>query len=138
MKKLRLMSLPFLVTSFLLATASRVYAQVEDVRIDDLNPFYLDGSAEAAALGQELTTPGAILTRVLFFAFPAAGLILFAMIVWGGFEMLSGAANSKSKDAGRQRVTAAVIGFILLFSAYWIAQIMEAVFGVSILNSVAQ
>jgi hypothetical protein len=137
MKKTRLLILP-VITSFFLAAVSQVQAQVETIKFDNLNPFYLDGSDDARTLGQKLITPGAILTRVLYFAFPAAGLILFAMIVWGGFEMLSGASNSKSKDAGRQRVTAAVIGFILLFSAYWIAQIMEAVFGVSILNSVAQ
>lgn len=82
---------------------------------------------------ESLDSPAEIMNRVLSFAFPIAGLILFIMLLWGGFEMLTGAATKKSLDAGRQRITAAVVGFLLLFVSYWIAQIIEVVFGVSIL-----
>ena len=43
------------------------------------------------------------------------------------------AAGKKSIDAGKQRATAAVVGFMLLFASYWIAQIIEIVFGIKIL-----
>jgi hypothetical protein len=86
------------------------------------------GNAES----KKLTSPGAIVARLLSFAFPLAGLILFVMIVWGGFEMLSSAA-SKGVEAGKQRVTAAIVGFVLLFVAYWVFQIIEVIFGVVIL-----
>jgi hypothetical protein len=81
----------------------------------------------------DLGTPGKIISRGLQFAIPLAGLILFVMIVSGGFEMVAGAAESKSKEAGRERITAAVIGFILLFAAYWIAQVIQVIFRVQIL-----
>jgi hypothetical protein len=121
-----------LLSGFLLVMPSRV-AAADYFNFDDLNPFYLDGSPEARQLGDSFKTPAGVINRVLFFIFPIAGLLLFVMIVWGGFEMLMGAANSKSKDAGRQRITAAIIGFVLLFSAYWITQIVEIVFRVNIL-----
>lgn len=95
----------------------------------NLNPLYIGESDYRV----QLSTPRGIISRALTFAFPLGGIILFVMIVWGGFEMLSGAATKKSLDAGRERVTAAIIGFILLFSSYWIVQIVEAVFGVRIL-----
>lgn len=104
----------------------------EDVTAEtfrNLNPLYI-GNSEYRT---QLSTPRGIISRALTFAFPLAGIILFVMILWGGFEMLSGASTKKSLDAGRERVTAALIGFILLFSSYWIAQIVEAVFGVRIL-----
>lgn len=104
----------------------------EDVTAEtfrNLNPLYI-GNSEYRT---QLSTPRGIISRALTFAFPLAGIILFVMILWGGFEMLSGAATKKSLDAGRERVTAAIIGFILLFSSYWIVQIVEAVFGVRIL-----
>jgi hypothetical protein len=102
------------------------------------DPLQIGGSeditkTQASALANTLTTPGAIITRALQFAIPAAGLILFVMIVWGGFEILTSASGGK-KDAGRQRVTTAVIGFILLFGAFWIAQILEVIFGIKILS----
>lgn len=111
----------------------------QDLNFDKFNPLIIERgdagrNAEIVTKVDKFSTPGGIISEALTFLFPAAGLILFVMIVWGGFEMLSGAASAKSKDAGRQRITAAVIGFVLLFSAYWIAQILEAIFGISILK----
>lgn len=83
---------------------------------------------------EKLETPGSIISFLLAdFAFYLAGLILFVMLVWGGFEMIAGAANKKSLDAGKQRVTAALIGFLLLFSVFWLAKILEMIFGIEIL-----
>lgn len=97
--------------------------------LDQFNPLKQHSSKADA-----LSTPGGIVSRFLGqFAFPIAGLILFVMLVWGGFEMLSGAATQKSIDAGKQRITAALIGFLILFAVYWIAQIVEVMFGVQIL-----
>ena len=54
------------------------------------------------------------------------------MISWGGFEVLMGSGDSGKVQAGKQRVTAAIVGFLVLFSSYWLIQIVEAVFGVVI------
>lgn len=78
-------------------------------------------------------TPKGIISHALPILFVLAGLILFVMLIWGGFEMLTGAANSKSQEAGKQRITAAIIGFLIIFASYWIAQIIQAIFGISIL-----
>lgn len=78
--------------------------------------------------------PAGVINRALAFLFPIAGLILFVMLVWGGFEMLTGAASKKSLDSGKQRITAALIGFLLLFASYWIVQLVEAITGVVILG----
>jgi hypothetical protein len=95
-----------------------------------LNPLYI-GESEFA---EDLSTPGGIVSRLLLFLFPLAGLVLFAMIVWGGFEILVKANESqKALDAGRNRITAAIVGFLLLFSSYWIIQIAEVIFGIVIL-----
>jgi hypothetical protein len=97
---------------------------------DSLNPLKLEGNNTIAA---DLSTPGGIVSRLLLFLFPIAGLILFAMIVWGGFEILSGSVQgSKGIEAGKNRITAAIIGFLLLFATYWMAQIIEVIFGILI------
>lgn len=104
---------------------------------DALNPLQIAGgeTVEASApseYAEQLSTPGGIITRMLEFIFPIAGLILFLMISWGGFEVLSGAGDSSKVTAGKQRVTAAIVGFLILFASYWMVQIMELVFGVVI------
>lgn len=99
--------------------------------LDIFDPLIIEKSANQ----QTFTTPGGILSHFLLnYAFPVAGMILFAMIIWGGFEIMTSSVSGK-KDAGRQRITAALIGFVLLFSAYWIAQIIERVFGVQFLGN---
>jgi hypothetical protein len=97
--------------------------------LDSFNPLQ-----QFSNVGDELSTPGGILSRFFkSYAFALAGLILFAMLIWGGFEMMTGAANKKAIDAGKQRINAALIGFLLLFASFWIAQILEVVFGIKIL-----
>ncbi len=99
---------------------------------DQFNPLVIGaGKTQADAL----STPGGVISQALLFAFPIAGMILFVMILWGGFEMVYGATSSKGKDAGRQRITAAIIGFFLLFLSYWMARIVGYVFGIDIFGS---
>jgi len=106
--------------------------------LDSLNPLLIGGGdsldgAVASPYASDLADPGGIVSRLLEFIFPISGSILFAMLVWGGFEMLVGAPTKKSIDAGKQRITAAVIGFLLLFASYWLMQIIEVIFGIVVL-----
>lgn len=103
--------------------------------IDQLNPLIQNQDPNADPnLPDQLSTPGGIVSRFLGkFAFPIAGFILFLMLIWGGVEMMAGSATSKSIDAGKQRVTAAIGGFLLLFVSYWLAKIIELMFGIKIL-----
>ncbi len=99
-----------------------------------LNPLAAGGMFKVASgTSAELSSPGGIISRVLRFAFPIAGLILFVMLVWAGFEILYNAAGSKSIQQGSQRATAAIVGFVLLFCSYFIMQLIEIVFGITIL-----
>ena len=124
---------------FILKTSSNVYAQTDlpdpdtfevtgDI-LDNFDPLLTENSPHAA----DLSTPGGIISRALTFAFPLAGLALFVMIVAGGLQILGGAANSKSLQEGQKRVTMAIVGFLVLFSSYWIAQILESILGITIL-----
>lgn len=97
--------------------------------LNTLNPLSSSTSEE------DLSTPGGIISKLLkSFIFPIAGIILFMMLLFGGFQMLTGATNSKSMEEGKTRITSAIIGFIILFAAYWIAQLLELIFGIRILS----
>lgn len=104
---------------------------------DALNPLQIAGGDTIdddtpSEFADDLSTPGGIVSRLLVFIFPLAGLILFLMISWGGFEIITGAGDSNKVTAGKQRATAAIVGFLILFASYWMVQIMEVVFGVVI------
>lgn len=78
-------------------------------------------------------TIGDIISNLLPYLYVFGGLILFIMLVWGGFEMLTGATDTKAQEAGKQRITTAVIGFLLLFVSYWLVQTLQLVFRINVL-----
>ena len=81
-----------------------------------------------------MSTPGGIISEILAYSFPIARVILFVMLIMAGFKMLTGASNSSSMEEGKKMISTAVIGFIILFAAYWIAQLIEIIFGIRILG----
>lgn len=63
-----------------------------------------------------------------------AGLIFFFMLIIGGLQwILSGGDKAKTENA-RNRITSALIGLVIVFSAWAIAALITTVFGVNILN----
>jgi hypothetical protein len=107
--------------------------EITDEDFEDFNPLFQATKTEGSGdLSESLTTPGAIISRLLQFAFPLAGIILFIMLLWGGFEIVYGASTSKAMEAGKNRITAAIIGFFLLFASFWIIQILEEILGITI------
>jgi hypothetical protein len=53
-------------------------------------------------------------------------------MVFGGLLMISSAGNAKQTESGQQAITNAIIGFALIFTSYWIIQIIEVLTGISI------
>lgn len=98
-------------------------------------PEYIDYDALNRDLG--LTTGsnlGGIINAFLPTLLTIAGLILFGMLVMGGFTMLAGAADKESQEKGKKMITSALTGFFIIFLAYWIAQILQVIFKVNILS----
>lgn len=85
----------------------------------------------AAFEQSKFATPGGIISAVLPILLTLGGLIFFVMLVIGSFEILLGAAEPKSVEQGKKRITAALIGFLLLFASYWIGQLIQRIFGLS-------
>lgn len=73
---------------------------------------------------------------VLFNAIAFAGIILFILMLFGGIMMISGAGSGNKDDIGKgqKALTSALIGFLIIFTSYWIIIIIESIFGMQILN----
>ena len=87
---------------------------------------------QADVESRRFLTPGSIITTAMPYLFAIAGTILFVMIVMGGIEIMMGAGNPKSAENGKNRITAAIIGFFILFCSFWIGQIVQIIFGINI------
>jgi len=88
-------------------------------------------AVETSGEVEGFSTPGAIISSAWPFIFGIAGLILFAMLLWGSMEIMFGAATPKSAESGKTRITYAIIGFIIIFMVFWIGQIIQQIFGIN-------
>lgn len=94
----------------------------------------LDGSGAIKADPSGNFTLGGIIGGVLPYLLTIAGLVLFGMLIGGGFTMLAGAADKESQEKGKKMITSALTGFVVIFLAYWIAQILQVIFKINILS----
>lgn len=90
------------------------------------------GGAKPAGL-RDFTIPDLAVAAVRLL-FIAAAVIFFIWLLLGGIQwMLSGGDKVKT-EAARNQITAALIGLVVVFSAWAIAQLLQQLFGVNILN----
>ncbi|GMR03311.1 MAG: hypothetical protein BMS9Abin21_144 [Thermodesulfovibrionia bacterium] len=77
-----------------------------------------------------------LVSIILSNALVAAAIIMLFLIIGGGIAMIAGAGSDNPEAAarGKQAVTAAVIGFIIIFATYWIIQLVEIITKVDILR----
>jgi len=69
-------------------------------------------------------------------AISIAGIILLFLLIGGGIGMISGAGKSdpKAVETGKKAATSALIGFIVVFSAYWIVKLIEEITGLKLIS----
>ncbi len=72
---------------------------------------------------------GSVVTELLKYLFPFAGLLLFAYLIWGGFSYLTSGGDPKSMEQAKGKVTNAIVGFIIVFIAFWLVQLLDFMFG---------
>ncbi len=87
-------------------------------------------------LAQKFPTVGKLISTLLPNIYILAGLLLFLLLIFGGFGIIMGAGGDDPKKTGqgKQAVTAALIGFLIIFVSYWIIQIIEVLTGVNIFH----
>lgn len=73
-----------------------------------------------------LTGIGSLVSVFLKISFVIAGLILLFYFILGGIGMISSAGKSDPKVAEQAKatITSAVIGFVVVFTAYWIVKLI--------------
>lgn len=79
--------------------------------------------------------PSDLVNLLLANAYIAAGLVILFLLVFGGLSIIMAGGDQKGVDKGKQAITSAVIGFVIIFTAYWVIQIIELVTHVRILGA---
>lgn len=63
-----------------------------------------------------------------------AGIILFFFVVIGGLGMILNAGNVDKQKQSSKTLSSAVMGYLIMFVAYWLIKIIEALTGTEIVS----
>lgn len=64
----------------------------------------------------------------------AAGIISFFFLLWGGIQWIMAGGDKEGTEKARKKITSALIGLAIVFSAYALLFIIHALFGVDVLG----
>lgn len=72
-----------------------------------------------------------LVSSILTLAFALAGLFVLFMLIFAGYSLIASAGKNDPQQAakGKQAATWAVVGFIVVFVAYWIVKLIENIAG---------
>ena len=75
-------------------------------------------------------TLGGIVGALIPYIFAAAGLLLLLYLLYGGFQLMVSGGDPKKIQSGKEKITGGLIGFIIVFLAFWIVQIIARLLGI--------
>lgn len=79
---------------------------------------------------------GTYITAIVTGAISISGLVFLVILIIAGIGMIAGAgSNSPEKvEKSKKAATSALIGFVVVFMAYWIVKLIESITGLDLLG----
>lgn len=75
---------------------------------------------------------GAIITTFIKLLVIGAAVLFFIWLVLGGVKWITSGGDKGKTEEARQQITAALVGLVVVFSAWAIAQLVNLLFGINL------
>lgn len=84
----------------------------------------------------QFQTLGKFISTILPNIYVIGGTILLFLLIFGGlgFIVSAGKGDQEGAKKGQQAITAALLGFLLIFASWWIMEIIKIITGLDILG----
>jgi len=79
-------------------------------------------------------TPSQFLRTALNLMLGIAGILSFIFLLWGGLQWILAGGDKEGTEKARKKITAALIGLAIVFSAYALLYIIRALFNVDLIQ----
>lgn len=87
----------------------------------------LEGVAAKNIAGKGL---GDLVSVLVPYFFALAGSLLLVYLIWGGISLMLSQGDPKKIESGKNKITSALVGFLVVFVSYWIVQLFGLVLGI--------
>ena len=105
-----------------------LYAQTALAQIN-VNP-----PGEFGNLPKDVSQVSGLVTIVLQVLLINAAVVYYDMLLWGGIRWITSGGDKANTQSARSTITAALIGLVIVFSAWIIANIIGNIFNIDIFN----
>lgn len=78
-----------------------------------------------------LTVPG-LVSGLIKLALVVAAIVFFFILVVGGIQWIASGGDKAQTEAARNRITAALVGLVIVFAAWAIVALIQTFFGINI------
>lgn len=95
-----------------------------------------DALQKTVGLKPDVGTVGGIVTSLVTYIFVFAGFALLLYLIFGGFQLMTAGGDPAKVKAAREFITNAVVGFFIIFVAYWVVQAVGIVFGIGEITTI--
>lgn len=105
-------------------------------QLDIGNSFFgggMGGSHGNASFFKSLSSISGVVSLFVNISFILAGLILLFYFILGGIGLISSSGESDPQKAeqAKKTITSALIGFVVVFTSYWIVKLIGELFGIT-------
>jgi len=77
---------------------------------------------------------GSLINQILKFVMVISALLVFMYLIWGGIEWITSGGDKGKTESARNKITSAVIGLIVVASAFAILQLALTFLGLGDIN----
>lgn len=95
----------------------------------------INGPLDKTTFGGQITL-GAIISHAVSYIFYFAGIGLLLMLLGSGFSFLTSAGDPKKMEKAKSQLTNALVGFLIIFVAFWLVQALGIIFGFQAIGSI--
>lgn len=89
----------------------------------------LEKTAQTAGIAHTPQSPEMAVTQIVQWVLSFVGVLFLVLMIWGGFKWMTAAGNQENINQAQKIVGAAVVGLIIVLSAYMITTYLGTTFG---------
>ncbi len=104
---------------------NKLIAQGSNVNLNSIQQKAFPGGTTFGST----TSLGTIVAAAVPWIFTIAGMLLLVYLVFGGLQLMLSQGDPKNAQAAKSHITNALVGFIIIFVAYWVVQLVGIIFG---------
>lgn len=82
------------------------------------------------------TDVGGLLGNLLSVAIIGGSILLFLYLIMGGVQWMTSGGDKVATQAARDRITAALVGLLIILAVWGVFRVLEAALGISVLGGI--